>query len=592
MTSELKLTDEEIKKQKFDSLMEGVSVWTAFYRANPHRFIRDYFGIKLFKFQQIVINMMFEQANIIFLASRGLSKTFTGAVFSCAYCVLYPGTTICIASGTRDQSIKLIEKIKDELIIRSPNLKLEIANLKTTSQDAYVEFKNGSIIKVVTSSENGRGNRAQVLFVDEYRMVDKNIIDSVLRNFLNVARRPGFMDKPEYANYPLERTKQIYASSCWYESHWSYALVKSYVENMIRGRSFFCCSFPYQLAIKEGLLDRQKIEDEMTDATFDEVKFQMECQSLFFGESADGLYRFKDVDKTRKLLYPYLPKSKNYKLTDKRLYAPAKQAGEIRILSADIALMASKKTRNDATAIFINQMMPLSNGRYVKNIVYTENNEGMRTDAQALTIRKLFNEYDCDYLVIDGRGVGLPIIDLLMSDIYDPESGETYEAISCCNNEDIADRCLVPNAPKVIWAINANEKFNSLCATGLRDALQQGEIRLLISEYTADDVLSEIRGWNSLSPAEALAIKLPYINTSLLVNELINLKCERKDSIVKVNEKSGMRKDRYSSLSYNLYVAKLIEREKIAKQKNNTGNLALKFRAPKIREHYGKRRGR
>ncbi len=54
-----------------------------------------------------------------------------------------------------------------------------------------------------------------------------------------------------------------------------------------------------------------------------------------------------------------------------------KQNGEIRILSADIALMSSKKNKNDATSIFVNQLMPTKSGRYTNNIIYCEANEGL-----------------------------------------------------------------------------------------------------------------------------------------------------------------------------------------------------------------------
>jgi hypothetical protein len=88
---------------------------------------------------------------------------------------------------------------------------------------------------------------------------------------------------------------------------------------------------------------------------------------------------------------------------------PPKQNGEIRILSADIALMSSKKNHNDATAVFINQMMLTKARRYTSNIVYAASYEGMHTDDQALVIRKLFDEYQCDYIVLDSNGRTMPI---------------------------------------------------------------------------------------------------------------------------------------------------------------------------------------
>ncbi|PAV30179.1 hypothetical protein CIL05_06845 [Virgibacillus profundi] len=56
---------------KSERLMEGVGVWTSFYRANPHRFVEDYFGIKLKMFQQILIMMMMFNNYFMYFASRG-----------------------------------------------------------------------------------------------------------------------------------------------------------------------------------------------------------------------------------------------------------------------------------------------------------------------------------------------------------------------------------------------------------------------------------------------------------------------------------------------------------------------------------------
>lgn len=582
----VKKTDAEIKQEKHNKIMKGIGKWASYYRANPHRFVRDYLGLKLKKFQQIILNEMFRKVNSIYLASRGGGKSFLLAIFCVCYCILFPLTTICLASKTKGQAAEVIDKIQTILMPLSGNLRMEIKEIKNNQADIYIAFKNGSIIKVVTANDNSRHNRATILIVDEYRLVDKNTIDTVLKKFLTSPRHPAYLDKPEYANYPIERTKELYASSCWYEGHWSYDHVKSYVVNMMRGRSYFCCAMPYQLAIKEKLLDRERVEDEMSEITFNEVQFHMEMCALFWSQASSGLYSFDEIDKNRTIQHPFYPACITSKHTDKQLKIPPKRVGEVRILSADIALMASGKNKNDATSIFINQMLPTTSGKYVNNIVYTENNEGLRTEVQALTIRKLFDEFECDYLAIDRTGLGLGVVDMLMADMYDQATGETYGALSCCNDEEIAKRCAVPNAPKVIWAIKGAPEFNSNCALGLREALKQGQVRLLVSEYDADEFIYGLKGYSTLSPQEVLALKMPYIHTTLLVNELVNLEYETKNNVIRVKEKSGMRKDRYSSLSYNIFVAKQIERDIVNTAKNTIENLVFSFKAPKISRNY------
>lgn len=183
----------------------------------------------------------------------------------------------------------------------------------------------------------------------------------------------------------------------------------------------------------------------------------------------------------------------------------------------------------------------------------------MRTDEQALIIRKLFDEYECDYLVLDTQGVGLGTFDALASDIVDPETGEIYPAISCCNDSTMAERCTVRGADKVIWSIKANAKFNSDAAFRLREAFRTGRIRLLVSEYEMDKYLESLKGYKNLSKEDKLSFQNPYIQTTMLILELKNLQHEESNGNVRIYEKSGMRKDRYSSLAYNYYVATQIE---------------------------------
>jgi hypothetical protein len=161
--------------------------------------------------------------------------------------------------------------------------------------------------------------------------------------------------------------------------------------------------------------------------------------------------------------------------------------------------MSSKKNNNDASAIFINQMLPTKSGRYINNIMYCDAAEGLHTEDQALMIRRLYDEFSCDYIVIDTIGVGLGVFDALVRDIVDPDTGEIYPALSCCNNQEMADRCTVKGAEKVIWAIKANTTLNSECAILLREGFRSGKVRLLITEYDGDEAMSSIKGYNSLS---------------------------------------------------------------------------------------------
>ena len=72
---------------------------------------------------------------------------------------------------------------------------------------------------------------------------------------------------------------------------------------------------------------------------------------------------------------------------------------ERRILSVDVALMASKKHKNDASSIILNSAIPKNNNTYISHIAYLENHEGLNTDELALLIMKLVN-YILLFLVV------------------------------------------------------------------------------------------------------------------------------------------------------------------------------------------------
>lgn len=557
-----------------EKIIEGVGAWTAYYRTRPHEFAEDYLHLDLKLFQKILLVAMNISTIFIMIAARGIGKSFLSAVFCVIRCILYPGTKICIASGTRGQAINVLEKILLELKPLSKELAMEIDEKETkiNGTNAQIVFKNRSYIKVVTSTDSARSNRANILILDEFRMIKKRVIDDVLKKFLTYRRMPRYIElsyEQRKAEWNKEKSMTVWLSSAYTTDHWSYSKCVDTFESMKKGKKrHFICGLPYELSIKEGLLDRSVIEDEYVESDFNELRFQMEYEALWWGSSEGAFFDYDSISKNRKIQYPMLPNKLVSMLGNSQLIRiPHKQNGEIRILSADIALMSSKKNNNDATAIFINQLTPTKAGRYTSNIVYADAYEGLRTDDQALIIRKIFDEYDCDYLVLDTNGLGLGVYDCLSRDVVDPDTGEIYPAISCCNNAEMAARCTVIGAEKVIWSIKASAQFNSDCAFLLREAFRSGRLRLLSTELDAEEALSEIKGYNSLSASEKARFKLPYVHTTLLINELTKLQHEEIGGKVKIFEKSGMRKDRYSSLSYNYYVATQLE-SKIGKRYN------------------------
>lgn len=581
-------TQTEIEKDKQQKIMETVAWRAGYYRNNPHRYVIDVLGLSLKWFQQILLWCMMHYNFVMYLAARGQGKTYLTALFCCVRCILFPGTKIVVSSGTLKQANEVLLKIQDDFMKQSSILRSEIEKCNIGQNDASIYFKNGSWIKTRTSSENSRSARANCIVVDEFRMVDETVINTVLRKFLTSPRQPKYLRKPEYAHLQ-ERNKEIYMSSAYFKSSWAYKKAQSYTLNFFDDtKKYFICGLPYQVSIREGLLSRSQLEDEMSEADYNELVQQMEMECLWFGDTDGSLFKFDELTARRRLRKAFPPLSFcNDKITIPKLTATGK-----RILSIDVALMKStKKKKNDASAIYINDLIQVNDTAYQSNFVYGETFEGLKTDELGMIVMKYFYEYQCTDLVLDTNGIGLGVYDFITKDQICQENGKRYKAMTCINDKDMAERCKVRDANKVVWSVKANANFNNEICVLLRNGIQNGKINFLIPEQDADSSLKEIyKGYFKMSPTEQAKLKMSYIQTTFAVYELIKLDHEVKNGNIKVKEVEGMRKDRYSSIAYSYWCACQLEL-KLKPQTQNTQSLInkLPIRQPSHSSSFSKR---
>lgn len=563
-------TQTEIEKDKQQKIMETIAWKAGYYRANPHRYVSEVLGLSLKWFQQILLWCMMHYNFVMYLAARGQGKTYLTALFCCVRCILFPGTKIVVSSGTLKQANEVLLKIQDDFMKQSSILRSEIEKCNIGQNDASIYFKNGSWIKTRTSSENSRSARANCIVVDEFRMVDETVINTVLRKFLTSPRQPKYLQKPEYAHMQ-ERNKEIYMSSAYFKSSWAYRKAQSYTLNFFDDtKKYFICGLPYQVSVREGLLSRSQLEDEMSEADYNELVQQMEMECLWFGDTDGSLFKFDELTARRRLRKAFPPLSFcNDKITIPKLTATGK-----RILSIDVALMQStKKKKNDASAIFINDLIQVNDTAYQSNFVYGETFEGLKTDELGMIVMKYFYEYQCTDLVLDTNGIGLGVYDFITKDQICQENGKRYQAMTCINDKDMAERCKVRDANKVVWSVKANANFNNEICVLLRNGIQNGKINFLIPEQDADSSLKETyKGYFKMSPTEQTKLKMSYIQTTFAVYELVKLDHEVKNGNIKVKEVEGMRKDRYSSIAYSYWCACQLEL-KLKPKTQNTQSL-------------------
>ncbi|WP_367618128.1 terminase large subunit domain-containing protein [Shouchella clausii] len=487
-------------------------------------------------------------------------KTFLTAIFCVVRCILFPGTKIVVASGIKSQAREVIEKI-DDMRKDSPNMAREISDLKTGANDSKVEFHNGSWIKIVASNDNARGKRANLLIVDEFRLVDLDVISRVLRKFLSTPRQPKYLNKPEYSHLK-ERNKELYLSSAWYKHHWSWDRTKAYVSNMIRDKAYFVCGLPYQMAVKEGLLDIEQVRDEMSEGDFNEISWSIEMECLFYGESEKAYFKFEEIDQNRTLPFPLYPPHFYKKLPKQNtLKYETKKDGEIRLLTADISIMGGSK--NDASVFTIIRLIPNKNG-YQRQLVYMESMEGGHSSTQGIRIRQLDTDFECDYIVLDTNGAGVSIYDALVTPLIDIERGLTYDPLTCLNDERMAARCSYSDAQARIYSIKGNIDLNSEAAMSLKDGFRKGKIVMPVNEQEGRGLLQGVTGFSKLQVEDKVEFEKGYVQFSLFINEMINLENISKDAKIKLQESGNSRKDRYSSVAYGNYIANQLERELLA----------------------------
>ena len=561
MAEKRKKSVQEIAQDKEQKIMQTVAWRAGYYRANPQRFVSevlfDKSEFKLRWFQSIILWAMMHYNYLMYLAARGQGKTMLIALFCVIRCILFPGTKIVVTAGTLKQANEVLLKIQDEFMPKSFILRSEIAKCNVGQNDAAVYFKNTSWIKTRTSTQNSRSARANCLVADEFRMIDETVMNTVLRKFLSSPRQPGYINKPEYKHLQ-ERNLEFYLSSAFFKSHWAYKKALDYTLNFFDDkRKYLIFGLPYQVSIKEGLLMRQQIEDEMAELSYNELLQSMEMECMWIGDDGDNLFRWDEIEKRRKIKNAFLP----LKFYNDKLKVPPLSSSEKRILSVDVALMGStKKKKNDASAIFINSAIQTNNNSYQSNIVYGETFEGLTTDELGIIVMRYFYEYKCTDLVLDTNGIGLGIADYICKDQYDSDTGKTYGALTFCNDDDMAARCKVKDAKKVVWSVKANASFNNEICILLRNGIQNGKISFLISEQNCEEIIAKAyKSYSKLTPTEQAQIRIPYVQTTMAEYELIKLDHEVKNGNIKVKEQSGMRKDRYSSIAYNYWCACQLE---------------------------------
>ena len=282
--------------------------WTTFYRRNINVFVEHYLKIKLHWYQIIWIYLLNIYSSVAIVAGRASAKSFIIAVFACAKCILYPNSRVVVASGTKKQSALIVtEKIQKELMPKSENLRREIEKIKTNQNDIEVVFKNGSSIVVVPASENARGYRSTVLILEEFRQIDKSILDSVLKPF-KIARPAEFRNNEPYENDEslIENSSNIFISAAWRSNHSMWDLIKQLQKNKMEDDSACVLATDYSIALKHGIKTKKDlIEDKQT---FDPITWRIEYENEMLRDNTNAYFTYEMCVSNQTNKKPFYPR--------------------------------------------------------------------------------------------------------------------------------------------------------------------------------------------------------------------------------------------------------------------------------------------
>ena len=561
-------------KDAHSNLLDGVKIWVEYWRKNPHRFVEDYLQLSLFPFQKILIYMMNICNIYVFIATRGLGKTYLTAIFCVTRCILYPGTKVVLASGNKKQAGEVLAKI-EELRHSSVALDREVDYIKQSLDNQICMFHNGSFIVATTSGDGARGKRGNILIIDEFRLVKEKDANMVLKPMLTAPRRPPFLNKEKYSNYPLESNKELYLSSAYYRSSWVWDKFKTTITDMCNGKPAFTCAIPYICSLDHGILLREKLEQDRRD--LGEIAFLMEYCCCFYGEAENAYFKSDELNNCRVLQKAFYP-LKDWEYRDeetrkKKMKQMPKLKDEFRIVSADIAIEEGRQ--NDNSIYTLIRLIP-NGDKFKREVVYMEHHNGVDPEAQSIRLKQLFYDFEADRMIIDVNGAGSSVLTNLQQAQYDNQRDVHYDKFQVYNKNGNVDFELGTDGLPVIYAIKPTDKLNNDIIVALKKAIVSKELRLLIDDIEARNSKANDKNF-ILDGDYASDFLYPYLEITHMVHETINLEYEiGRYGNIAVHEVGRNRKDRFSSLAYGNYLADEIEKEEIKKlNKNDIGFIFL-----------------
>jgi len=252
----------------------------------------------------MAIKSMMETDYFLGIWSRGMSKSFSTAVFAILDAIMNQGVQIGIISKSFRQSKMIFKKIED--IAKSPKAEFLSQCITRTSKmnDEWVMEIGTSSIRALPlgDGEKLRGFRFQRMIIDELLLMPEKIYNEVIMPFLSVVENPterqevydletkmieeGEMVEDERTRWP--NNKIIGLSSASYKFEYLFKLYQQYEnlilnENKQDGAHRVIMHFSYDCAPAQ-LYDQNLINQ--SKSTMSQAQFDREFGALFTDDSS------------------------------------------------------------------------------------------------------------------------------------------------------------------------------------------------------------------------------------------------------------------------------------------------------------------
>ena len=553
-----------LSEERVRAILPVVRDYVGYWREYPDKFIDFLCGpnskFKLFFYQRIFLRAVIRHKYAYATFPRAYSKSFLSVLTLIIRCILYPGAKLFVCSGGKEQAASIAKEKVEELCDLIPALRREIdwRPGKTLMGKDYVkvEFKNGSRLDVVAARNSARGGRRHGGLLEEVILIDGTALNEVIIPLMNVSRRTatGEVDPDETLN-----KSQIYVTTAGWKGTFPYdKLIQLLIWQIVKPGQSIVLGGTWRVPVLMKLLDRNFVKDLKADGTFNEASFAREYESVWSGTVEDAFFNAEVFDKHRVLNQP------EYEYSGRS----AKDA--YYVISVDVG------RKGCASVACVFKVTPQPQGNALKTLVNIYTYDEEHFEDQAINLKKLYHKYNARSIVIDGNGLGIGLVDYMVKNQIDPITNETWFNFGVENDDEgfYKKYKTEDTIQDAMYIIKANAPINTEAHANAQSQLSSGKVKFLLDERTAKAKLLNTKLGQNMTPEERAEYLKPFTLTSILKEEMMNLREEHDGvNIILKPANRSIKKDKFSAFEYGLYYIKQQEDSKKKKKKFNVKDM-------------------